>query len=95
MNRYFETFLIPLIVPVLIGMGSAGVTGMIMTARLDERLATVEKVQERHEGMLSQLRDSGANHATRLASNESEMKSVSSDLQEIKSDVKILLRGRQ
>ena len=84
--KYIQSVIIPLLVAILVGIGSSAVTSAIYIGRIDERLSSLENTQARHEGMFTTLRDRTDDHERRLAA-------VSLDLREIKADVKSLVRG--
>ncbi|WP_300909191.1 hypothetical protein, partial [uncultured Desulfovibrio sp.] len=50
--RFVQSLVLPLIVPVLVGIGSAAIAGMVMTARLEERVSHLESQIQRHEQAL-------------------------------------------
>ena len=103
-QRLMQAFILPLIVPVLVGIGSAAITGMVMTARLEERVAHLESQMLRHEKALD--RDISRNESSvsdlarrsdsqdqRLAKLEALVQESQASLGEIRADIKILLRG--
>ena len=85
--KYIQSVIIPLLVAILVGIGSSAVTSAIYIGRMDEN------TQARHEGMFTTLRDRTDDHERRLAKTEATMDAVSLDLREIKADVKSLVRG--
>lgn len=91
--KYIQSVVIPLLVAILVGIGSSAVTSAIYIGRMDERLSSLENTQARHEGMFTTLRDRADDHERRLAKTEATMDAVSMDLREIKADVKSLVRG--
>lgn len=91
--KYIQSVIIPLLVAILVGIGSSAVTSAIYIGRMDERLSSLENTQARHEGMFTTLRDRTDDHERRLAKPEATMDAVSLDLREIKADVKSLVRG--
>ena len=91
--KYIQSVIIPLLVAILVGIGSSAVTSAIYIGRIDERLSSLENTQARHEGMFTTLRDRTDDHERRLAKAEATMDAVSLDLREIKADVKSLVRG--
>lgn len=91
--KYIQSVIIPLLVAILVGIGSSAVTSAIYIGRMDERLSSLENTQARHEGMFTTLRDRTDDHERRLAKTEATMDAVSLDLREIKADVKSLVRG--
>lgn len=103
-SDFVKSFLFPLLVPVLIGIGSAAMTLTVATIRLEERMATLErnitrhetdttKRVERHDDMLSDMARRDADQEQRLVRGESFMDAMRNDLTEIKGDVKTLIRG--
>ena len=91
--KYIQSVIIPLLVAILVGIGSSAVTSAIYIGRMDERLSSLENTQARHEGMFTTLRDRTDDPERRLAKTEATMDAVSLDLREIKADVKSLVRG--
>ena len=91
--KYIQSVVIPLLVAILVGIGSSAVTSAIYIGRMDERLSSLENTQARHEGMFTTLRDRTDDRERRLAKTEATMDAVSLDLREIKADVKSLVRG--
>lgn len=70
LGRYFQSFIIPILVPVLVGMGASGITSAVMVGRLDERLSSVEKMQERHEAIFTTLQNATGGHERRISTME-------------------------
>ena len=104
--RFVQTILLPLIVPVLVGIGSAAIAGMVMTARLEERVSHLEsQIQRheqaldrdftRHEGALSEVVKRTDSQEQRLAKLEALVEESQASLREIRADIKTLLRGAQ
>ena len=104
--RFLQTTLLPLIVPVLVGIGSAATTGMVMTARLEERVSHLESQMQRHEQTLnrdftrheqavSYLVSRTDEQERRLAKLEGVAEETRTSLAEIRADIKTLLRGAQ
>ncbi len=102
--RFVQTILLPLIVPVLVGIGSAAIAGMVMTARLEERVSHLEsQIQRheqaldrdftRHEGALSEVVKRTDSQEQRLAKLEALVEESQASLREIRADIKTLLRG--
>lgn len=102
--RFVQTILFPLIVPVLVGIGSAAIAGMVMTARLEERVSHLESQMQRHEQALdrdfsrheqavSQLNRRTDDQERRLAKLEGVAEETRTSLAEIRADIKTLLRG--
>ena len=55
--KYIQSVIIPLLVAILVGIGSSAVTSAIYIGRMDERLSSLENTQARHKGMFTTLRD--------------------------------------
>ena len=102
--RFVQTLVLPLIVPVLVGIGSAATTGMVMTARLEERVSHLESQIQRHEQALdrdfnrheqavSELGRRTDDQERRLAKLEGVAEETRASLAEIRADIKTLLRG--
>lgn len=102
--RFVQTILLPLLVPVLVGIGSAAIAGMVMTARLEERVSHLEsQIQRheqaldrdftRHEGALSEVVKRTDSQEQRLAKLEALVEESQASLREIRADIKTLLRG--
>ena len=91
--KYIQSVIIPLLVAILVGIGSSAVTSAIYIGRMDERLSSLENPPARHDGLFTTLRARPDDHARRLAKTEATMDAVSLDLREIKADVKSLVRG--
>ncbi|WP_418978467.1 hypothetical protein, partial [Bilophila wadsworthia] len=68
--KYIQSVIIPLLVAILVGIGSSAVTSAIYIGRMDERLSSLENTQARHEGMFTTLRDRTDDHERRLAKTE-------------------------
>lgn len=103
-HDFVRSFVFPLLVPVLIGIGSASMTLAVATIRLEERMSTLErnitrhemdtaKKVERHEAILSDMSRRDAEQEQRLVRGESFIDAMRGDLAEIKGDVKTLIRG--
>ena len=82
-----------LAVSVVVGLGSAAITGGIMLVRVEERVAHIERVSTRHETMISETNRRDSDQERRLVKGESLIESMRGDLSEIKADVKTLIRG--
>lgn len=104
--RFLQTTLLPLIVPVLVGIGSAAISSMVMTARLEERVSHLESQMQRHEQTLdrdftrheqavSYLVSRTDEQERRLAKLEGVAEETRTSLAEIRADIKTLLRGAQ
>ena len=63
--KYIQSVVIPLLVAILVGIGSSAVTSAIYIGRMDERLSSLENTQARHEGMFTTLRDRTDDHERR------------------------------
>lgn len=87
-SEYIKTFVIPLLVPVLVGIGSSSITSSVLTARLEERIVSVEIRARQHEERLEYLRTRTEDQERQLAKFESAFAAIA----EIKTDVKMLLR---
>lgn len=99
-------FVLPALVPVFVGLGSAVITSMVVTERLSARVANLEVQIEKHEKALdrdftrheqtvsniAQKTDDQEKRLTRLETLVGETQVL---LNEIRADVKILLRGGQ
>lgn len=81
-----------LIVPVLIGVGSSGLTIMMSTARLEERMAHIELDHLQIKAEQISLRDRDTDYEKRVSKLEAYTERNQRSLDEIKGDVKILLR---
>ena len=103
-SDFVRSFVFPLLVPVLIGIGSASMTLAVATIRLEERMTTLErnitrheadtaKKVDRHEDMIADMARRDAEQQQRLVRGESIIDAMRGDLTEIKSDVKTLIRG--
>ncbi len=103
-QRFAQAFIFPLMVPVLVGIGSAAVTGVVMTARLEERVAHLESQMRRHEQVLdrdilrheavvSDLTQRVGIHDQRLSKLEALVEESHTSLTEIRADIKTLLRS--
>lgn len=104
--KFVQAFVFPLLVPVLVGIGSAATTGMVMTARLEERVSHLEsQIQRhemaldrdftRHEGALSEVIRRTDSQEQRLAKLEALVEELRASLGEIRADVKTILRGQR
>lgn len=104
--RFVQGLVLPLLVSVLVGIGSAATTGMVMTARLEERVSNLESKIEKHEQTLgrdftrheqavSYLVRRTDEQERRLAKLEGVAEETRTSLTEIRADIKTLLRGAQ
>ena len=102
--KFFQSLVFPLLVPVLVGIGSAATTGVVMTARLEERVAHLEtqirrheevldRDMTRHQGAYSDLAKRTEAQDQRLAKLEALTEESRKSLGEIRADIKTLLRG--
>lgn len=87
MNRLFQTFILPLLVPVLIGIG----TSSVLALRLEERIVSIERRITQHDGEFSRLREAKDTVSERVTRLESTLPAMQRDMAEIKSDIKSLL----
>lgn len=88
-QRYLEVFVWPLVVPILIGIGSS----TLVVTKLEERMANVERNITRHEEELLAMRKRDDAQETRITRTESVLDGMQRDTAEIKGDVKTLLRA--
>lgn len=106
LSRFIQTFVFPLLVPVLVGIGSSAVTGAVMMTRLEERVTYLESQIQRHEKALdrdiarhessfSTLTRRTDNQDQRLSKLEAMAEEARTSLSEIRSDIKTLLRGQK
>lgn len=104
--RFVQSLVLPLIVPVLVGIGSAAISSMVMTARLEERVSHLESQMQRHEQTLDRdftRHEQAVSHLVRrtdeqerrLAKLEGVAEETRTSLAEIRADIKTLLRGAQ
>lgn len=89
MTEYFKAFVVPLIVQVLVGLGAASLTIAAFNAGIEARMTHIEMRAQEHDQKLEYLRNRSEEQGRQLARFEAAL----SDIAEIKSDVKILLRG--
>lgn len=99
-------FVLPVLVPVIVGLGSAVITSMVVTERLSARVAHLEVQIEKHEKALDRdfarheqtvaaISLKTDDHEKRLTRLEALFTENQAMLSEIRTDVKILLRGGQ
>lgn len=92
------------LIAVLVGIGSAAVTGAGMMTRLEERIMSLERDVARHESAIEKdmkrIEDVNAvaiqrteDHERRLARLESTLGNLRDDVAEMKQDIKLLLRS--
>lgn len=84
----FKLFVVPLLVPVLVGIGSSAITGAVLIGRLEERIVNIETRARQHEDRLEYLRTRTEEQERQLARYESTLAAIA----EIKTDLKELLR---
>lgn len=89
MTEYFKTFVVPLVVQVLVGLGAASLTIATFNARIETRMTHIEMRAQEHDQKLESLRTRSEEQGRKLARFEA----VLADIAEIKGDVKTLLRG--
>ena len=89
MNRLFQTFIIPLLVPVLIGIG----TSSVLLIRLEERITSIEHRITQHDADFFRLREAKESASERITRLESVLPVIQRDVAEIKADLKTLVRG--
>ena len=91
--KYIQSVVIPLLVAILVGIGSSAVTSAIYIGRMDERLSSLEK----HAGPArGHVHDPARPHGRPRApsgQNRSDDGRRVADLREIKADVKSLCQG--
>lgn len=106
MHNFIKLIFLPLLVSVLVGIGSAAVTVAVVTVRLEERMNALErnvvkheaetsKAVERHEKQLQDITKRDNEQEQRLTRGESMIESISSGVSEIRADVKTLIRERK
>lgn len=106
LKKFIFHFVLPVLVSVAVGLGSAVIATKNMVEKLDTRVAHLEVQIERHEKALD--RDFARHEATvadiahktddqekRLTRLEALFTETQAMLSEIRTDVKILLRGGQ
>lgn len=103
-GNWLVQIVIPLIISVLVGIGSAAIMGSVLVVRLDERVSTLERDVARHEAAIEkELRRIETTEASiskrtdeqerRIVLLESALERLRGDVGEIKADVKSLLRS--
>ncbi len=103
-GKWLVQIVIPLITSVLVGIGSAAIMGSVLVVRLDERVSTLERDVARHEATIEkELRRMETTEASiskrtdeqerRIVLLESALERLREDVEEIKADVKSLLRS--
>lgn len=104
-SRFIQAFVFPLLVPVLVGIGSSAVTGAVLMTRLEERVSYLElQIQRheqtlgrdmtRHESAFSTLTHRTDDQEQRLSKLEAMAEEARASLSEIRGDIKTLLRGK-
>lgn len=104
--KFVQTFVLPLLVPVLVGIGSATTTVMVVNARLEERVSYLEtRVQQhemalerdftRHDQVVAELTRRTNDQEQRMAKLEALVEELRASIGEIRADVKTLLRGQR
>ena len=86
-----QTFIIPLLVPVLIGIG----TSSVLIGKMEERLVALEGRITQHEADYSRLREAKESDRERITRVESILPAMQRDVAEIKIDLQTLVRGAQ
>ena len=84
--------IVPLLVPVLVGIGSAAITSTITTARLEERVSTLERKVEATTRTTDALRLRDDDYERRISRAEALMETLNARVLEVGSDVKLLLQ---
>ena len=98
--KFVQAFVLPLLVPVLVGIGSAATTGMVMTVRLEERVSHLESQIQRHEQALDRdftRHDQAVSELVKRTDDQERRlaEETRASLAEIRVDIKTLLRGAQ
>lgn len=83
---------IPLVVPILIGIGSAAITTTIATARLEERVTTLERKVETNAHIAENLRQRDDDYERRISHTEGLLGSLDKRMTEVSGDIKLLLQ---
>lgn len=84
--------IVPLLVPVLVGIGSAAITSTITTARLEERVSTLERKVEASTRTTDALHLRDNDYERRISRTEALMENLNTRVMEVSSDVKLLLQ---
>ena len=90
MADYLKAFALPLIMQICVGLGSAGIAAVAINARIEERIVHIEQRNQEQDTLLEALRQRSEYLGLQMA----RLESMRSDLAEVKSDVKSLLRER-
>ena len=99
-------FVLPVLAPVIVGIGSAIIATLITTERLEGRLTHVEDQIQRHERVIEKefsrheqntkiLSEKTDDQEKRLTRQEAIVGETQKMLSEIRSDIKTLLRERK
>lgn len=90
---------VPALISIAICIGSAIATSVVLTSRLEERIASIKENFDRHDETrkhdYQRLTERVDIHEQRLTRLEAHYDAVQETLREISADVKILLRGGQ
>lgn len=84
--------ILPLIIPVLVGIGSAAITSTITTARLEERVSNIERKLSDHAQETIDLRSRDTEYERRISRAEALAEETQRRLTEIGADVKALIK---
>ena len=87
-QSFFDRFIIPLLVPVLIGAGAASITSLVFMGRMDERLSFVEMRVQKTEDRLETLRVKSAEHDM----NNVRMEALARTLDAMQKDIRTLTK---
>lgn len=92
LSNLVRQILLPIIIPVLVGIGSAAITTTITTARLEERVSHLENKFVDHNRVTEELRTRDNDYERRISRAEALAEETQRRLGEIASDVKTLLK---
>lgn len=92
---FMERHILPMLSPILIGFGSAAIATVISTARLDERVTSLEKKWTDHTGETVALRARDNEYERRISRVETSTENVVRNLDEIKGDIKAILKAER
>lgn len=95
MSIIFQKFIIPLLIPVLVGMGSAALTSMLATARLEERQSHLERKMDEHIRGAVDLNKKDSEFERRVSKLEGISEAMQRSLTEISTDVKMILKAQK
>ena len=84
--------ILPLIIPILVGIGSAAITSTITTARLEERVTNIERKITDHAQETAGLRTRDTEYERRISRAEALAEETQRRLADIGSDVKALIK---